>query len=440
MNFTYKKIFAINLPVMASMLMEQLVNLTDTLFLGRVGETELGTAALGSMYYTSVYMLGLGFSLGVQVVVARKNGKGDHEGASNAFRQGFLFLTALAVLLFSLSQFFSPEILRLLIRSDEVYRAAVQYVHWRDYSFLSAFPLLAIRALLIGTTRTKALAVNSLLLVGSNVLLNYLLIFGHGGFPPLGISGAALASSLAELIALAHLAYAVRKDFRGTSFSVDFPTMKNLFNLSFWTMARSFFCVAPWLLFFIAIEHLGERQLAAANIVRSISMIFFVIVNSLATTGISLVGNLLGAGQSRNLFPTLRKVILLGYATGLPLLMLALLFPTAALGLFTGDTTIVQTALPPFLVMLSTYILSVPAYTFCNAVIGTGRTKTAFGFQMITIGAYLAYLGFLSQTKVPLAVFWTAEQLYVAMLWVLSAAYLKKYRKGSTGKISSPGS
>ena len=440
MNFTYKKIFAINLPVMASMLMEQLVNLTDTLFLGRVGETELGAAALGSMYYTSIYMLGLGFSLGVQVAIARKNGKGDHKGVSNAFRQGFLFLTALAILLFALSQFFSPEILKHLIRSDEVYQAAVQYVHWRDYSFLSAFPLLAIRALLIGTTRTKALAVNSLLLVGSNVLLNYLLIFGRGGFPPMGISGAALASSLAEFIALAHLIYIVRKDFRRAPFSLDIPTMKSLFNLSFWTMARSFFCVAPWLLFFIAIEHVGERQLAAANVVRSISMVFFVIVNSLATTGISLVGNLLGAGQFRDIFPTLRKVILLGYAIGLPLLILALLFPTVALGLFTGDAAIVRTALLPFLVMLSTYILSVPAYTFCNAVIGTGKTKTAFGFQMITIGTYLAYLGFLSQTKVPLAVFWTAEQLYVAMLWMLSAAYLKKYRKGSAGKISSPDS
>ena len=440
MNFTYKKIFAINLPVMASMLMEQLVNLTDTLFLGRVGETELGAAALGSMYYASVYMLGLGFSLGVQVAVAQKNGKGDHEGTGKAFGQGFLFLSVLAIAVFTLSQLFSPEILRHLIRSDEVYEAAVRYVHWRDYSFLSAFPLLAIRALLIGATRTKALAANSLLLVGSNVLLNYLLIFGHGGFPPLGISGAALASSLAELIALAHLAYVVRKDFGRASFSLDIPTMENLFKLSFWTMARSFFCVAPWLLFFIAIEHLGERQLAAANVVRSISMIFFVIVNSLAITGISLVGNLLGAGQSRDIFRTLRKVILLGYATGLPLLMLALLFPASALGLFTGDAAIVRTALPPFLVMLSTYILSVPAYTFCNAVIGTGRTKTAFGFQMITIGAYLAYLGFLSQTKVPLAVFWTAEQLYVAMLWMLSAAYLKRYRKRDGGTVSSPGS
>lgn len=440
MNFTYKKIFAINLPVMASMLMEQLVNLTDTIFLGRVGETELGAAALGSMYYASVYMLGLGFSLGVQVAVAQNSGKGDREGVGNAFRQGFLFLSALAIAVFTLSRLFSPEILRLLIRSDEVYGAAAKYAEWRDYSFLSAFPLLAIRALLIGTTHTKSLAANSVLLVGSNVLLNYLLIFGHGGFPPLGITGAAIASSLAELVALAHLAFTVRKEFTSAIFTVRIPMMRALFKLSFWTMARSFFCVAPWLLFFIAIEHLGERELAAANVVRSISMLFFIIVNSLAITVISLIGNLIGAGQGKDIFTVLRKIIVLGYATGLPLLVLALAFPSGALGLFTADQAIIHTALPPFRVMLSTYILSVPAYAFCNAVIGTGRTKTAFGFQLATIGAYLAYLYILSHTQVPLAVFWTAEQLYVAMLWVLAAVYLRKYRKRISETVSPLGS
>ena len=288
---------------------------------------------------------------------------------------------------------------------------------------------MAIRALLIGTTRTKALAANSLLMVGANILLNYLLIFGRGGFPPKGIAGAGAASSLAGFLALAHLAFAVRKDFAGASFFPDIPVIRTLFGLSFWTMARSFFCVAPWLLLFIAIEHLGERELAAANVVRSISMVFFVIVNSLATTGISLVGNLIGAGRGKSIFPVLGKVVLLGYATGFPLLVFALVFPCGILGLFTGDAAIVHTARAPFTVMLSTYVLSVPAYTFSNAVIGTGRTKTAFGFQMITIGAYLTYLGFLSRTRVPLAVFWTAEQLYVVLLWALSAAYLKRYGK-----------
>ena len=51
MNYTYRQIWLINYPVMLSILMEQLINITDAVFLGHVGEVELGASALGSIYY-----------------------------------------------------------------------------------------------------------------------------------------------------------------------------------------------------------------------------------------------------------------------------------------------------------------------------------------------------------------------------------------------------
>ena len=74
MNYTYKQIWLINFPVMMSILMEQLINITDAIFLGHVGEVELGASALASVYYLAIYMLGFGFSLGLQVMIARRNG------------------------------------------------------------------------------------------------------------------------------------------------------------------------------------------------------------------------------------------------------------------------------------------------------------------------------------------------------------------------------
>ena len=64
MNYTYKQIWLINFPVMMSILMEQLINITDAIFLGHVGEVELGASALSGIYYLAVYMLGFGFSVG----------------------------------------------------------------------------------------------------------------------------------------------------------------------------------------------------------------------------------------------------------------------------------------------------------------------------------------------------------------------------------------
>lgn len=431
MNYTYKQIWLINLPIMMSLLMEQLINLTDSIFLGHVSQIDLGASALAAMYYTAIYMLGFGFSLGAQVVIARRNGEGRHEDVGKVFFQGLFFLFAFAVVVFVLSKLFSPVLLRMVISSDNVYQATMQYIEWRDYSYLFAFPLLAIRTFFIGTTHTKILTSNSVVMVVCNTLFNYLLIFGKAGFPKLGISGAAIGSSLAGLVGLlfiiVYMWRHVDKKQYGLRAVFDLKLSLHLLNISVWTMVRSFFCIAPWFLFFVAIEHLGECELAAANVVRSISMLFFVIVNSFATTTISLVSNLIGAKQIEKVMPTIRRVITLNYALGIPLMLLAFAFSGALLRLFTNEAAVIHTAFYPFCVMLTTFIISVPAYTYCNTVIGTGNTKMAFIFQLINITVYLAYLFMLSRTEgIPLAMYWTAEQLYVIVLLVLSLWYLKR--------------
>lgn len=73
------------------------------------------------------------------------------------------------------------------------------------------------------------------------------------------------------------------------------------------------------------------------------------------------------------------------------------------------------------------FFLAAPAYTYCNAIIGTGKTKTAFVFQIITIIVYLVYLYGLSiREQLPLIMYWTAEQLYALLLLGLSLYYLKR--------------
>ena len=431
MNYTYKQIWLINLPIMVSLLMEQLINLTDSIFLGHVSQIDLGASALAAMYYTAIYMLGFGFSLGAQVVIARRNGEGRHKDVGKVFFQGLFFLSAFAVVVFILFKLFSPALLRMVISSGNVYQATMQYIEWRDYSYLFAFPLLAIRAFFTGTTKTTILTANSVVMVVCNIVFNYLLIFGKAGFPKWGISGAAIGSSLAELVGLlfmiVYMWRHVDKKQYGLRAVFDIKLSLHLLDISVWTMVRSFFCIAPWFLFFVAIEHLGECELAAANVVRSISMLFFVIVNSFATTTISLVSNLIGAKQIEKVMLTCRRVIKLNYIIGIPLMLLAFAFSGVLLRLFINEAAVIHTAFYPFCVMLSTFIISVPAYTYCNTVIGTGNTKIAFIFQMINITIYLVYLFILSRFRnIPLAIYWCAEQLYVIVLFALSLWYLKK--------------
>ena len=115
--------------------MEQLINITDAVFLGHVGEVELGASAIAGIYYLAVYMLGFGFSIGLQVMIARRNGECDYGKAGKIFFQGFFFLSGLAILLCLLMQASSPFILGRLISSPEIYRAVIQYLDWRSFGF-----------------------------------------------------------------------------------------------------------------------------------------------------------------------------------------------------------------------------------------------------------------------------------------------------------------
>ena len=114
-----------------SLLMEHVIGLTDTAYLGRVGEVELGASALAGVYYLVIYMLGFGFSIGAQVLIARRNGAQEYKRIGPVFLQGPFFLLLLAALLFTFSHLYSPFFLRKLIDSDGVYQATMEYVDWR---------------------------------------------------------------------------------------------------------------------------------------------------------------------------------------------------------------------------------------------------------------------------------------------------------------------
>ena len=145
---------------------------------------------------------GIRFSIGAQILIARRNGEGNYKEIGPIFYQGIYFLLAMAVILFTFSIVFSPYILKNIISSPHIYDAAESYIHWRVYGFFFSFVMVMFRAFFVGTTQTKTLTLNSIVMVLSNVVFNYILIFGKFGFPQLGIAGAAIGSSLAEMVSV----------------------------------------------------------------------------------------------------------------------------------------------------------------------------------------------------------------------------------------------
>lgn len=89
--YTNRQIWNVSYPIFLSLLAQNVINVTDTAFLGRVGEIELGASAMGGLYYICAFTIAFGFSTGSQIIMARRNGERNYNGSWAGNDTGCLF-------------------------------------------------------------------------------------------------------------------------------------------------------------------------------------------------------------------------------------------------------------------------------------------------------------------------------------------------------------
>lgn len=289
------------------------------------------------------------------------------------------------------------------------------------------------RAFFVGTTQTKTLTLNSVVMVLSNVVFNYILIFGKFGFPQLGIAGAAIGSSLAELVsAIFFIIYTWKRiDCKKYALNIlpkfQSRTLKRILNVSVWTMIQNFVSLSTWFMFFLFVEHLGERSLAIANIIRNVSGIPFMVAMAFAATCGSLVSNLIGAGEKDCVRGTINQHIRIGYVFVLPILVFFCLFPDLILRIYTDIPDLRAASIPSLWVLCSAYLLLVPANVYFQSVSGTGNTRTALAMELCVLAIYVAYATyFILYLKMDIAFAWTTEHVYGIFILLFCYWYMKK--------------
>ncbi len=428
----YDKIWKISYPIILSLIAQNAVNVTDTAFLGRVGEIELGASAIGGLFYISLFMLGFGFSIGGQILIARRNGEKNYHEIGRITDNSIYFLAALALLLFFLIWFFAPLLLKSLIRSQAILAASTDFLRFRIYGIFFAFGNVLLRAFYIGTTKTRVLTYNAIILAGANIFLDYCLIFGNFGFPEMGIKGAALASAISEAIsAIFFFTYTFRmvdlKKYNLFRFgALDWRVIKNTFNISVFVMLQTFFSLGGWFIFFMIVEKMGERPLAISNIIRSIYIVLLIPIMAFGSTTNSLVSNLIGEGNSEKVVPLIKKIAGLSFMLILVLAGFFLVAPRFAISIYTNDQTLIDQTLPVLYVIMGGLTLASVANILFNAVSGTARTEIALIIETLTIGIYLVFTyWFAVKLAFPIHYVWTAEIIYFTIIGLLSYFYIR---------------
>ena len=156
-------------------------------------------------------------------------------------------------------------------------------------------------------------------------------------------------------------------------------------------MIQNFVSLSTWFMFFLFVEHLGERSLAIANIIRNVSGIPFMIAMAFASTCGSLVSNLIGAGEQDCVRGTIKQHIRIGYVFVIPILIFFCLFPDLVLRIYTDMPDLREASIPSLWVLCSAYLVLVPANVYFQSVSGTGNTRTALAMELCVLAIYVTY-------------------------------------------------
>lgn len=431
-SISYKRIWAIAYPIIIGSIAQNIINVTDTAFIGQLGEISLGGGAIGGLFYMTLIMFGWGFGIGTQIVVARRFGEGAFRPIGRTVDHGYLFLMLLALLIFTVVKLFGYDILNLIVDSDAIKHASSEFIQYRIWGIFFAHTNFIFRAFYIGIGKTKVITLTTLVMVAVNVFLDYGLIFGNFGLPAMGISGAALASVIAEITcSIAFLIFTVSKiprdRYRLFKFRVFSPRLLlRLLRISTPMMLQNFFAFGVWFVFFLIIEKMGESELAVSNIVRSIYVILMVPIMGFASATNTLVSYVIGKGDVDDVMRIIKKILLMSTSSVLLIVGTCALIPEKLLSIYTSDQHLIDMGVPIiYIISFSSVMLGIGNILF-SGVSGTGKTNVSL---IIEIGLLSIYLAFTAVVVIvfaaPVEVVWGVELVYGGLLSITSYLYLR---------------
>ena len=298
-----RKLLQIAIPVSLQNLINFSVSAADVIMVGQLGEVELSAVSISAQFTLLYMVVTFGVSGGCGVLAAQYWGANNKKAVRDVF--AFMYrLVAIISLIFALCAFFFAEhILSFMIQDPEVIAKGIEYLNIISIGYLFFGFAASTTGLLRATGTVKIAVATSFFSLVVCVVLNYGLIFGNLGFPALGVSGAAISTSVTWFLFLTTMSVYLLKFEGNIKFRLRCLFQKTdeirrqytvhcipvLINEIGWAVAN--FILA------VIIARMG-REVVAAN---SIGMLLFqftgIIIFGIASAAATITGNTIGAGK-----------------------------------------------------------------------------------------------------------------------------------------------
>ena len=357
----YKNLLMLTLPIALQNIITYLVTLADNIMVGSLGETTLSGVYMANQVMSFIQMLVIGLSTSCTVLATQYWGKRDTKSVCSIAAITLRFAIVIALAAWAVVFFFPGRVVSLFTNEPAVIKEGVVYIRIICFTYIFFVLTNVLIAVMRSVENVRIGMIVSLSTLVVNVSLNWLLIFGHWGFPRLGIRGAAIATLTARIIETLIMIVYVRKIDKKLRFrfrellSTNRLLRKDYIKYGLPVIAGDVIWGLNTATQGAIIGRLGETAMASVSIAGTIFQIAAVAVYGLAGASAIVIGKTVGSGdyeRVKDYSKTLQFVFL-----GLGLISGGVLYATRGLWLsIYGDMT-------PETIKMANQLLTVLAVT-----------------------------------------------------------------------------
>ncbi|RYZ23295.1 MAG: MATE family efflux transporter [Chitinophagaceae bacterium] len=384
------------IPMIIEMGMESVFAVVDLFFVSKLGKHAVSTIGLTESVLTLIYSVGMGGSMAATALVARRVGEKNREGAANTALQAILVGIGLSLATGITGAVFAPDILRLMGAEPGTIAIGATYTRLMMASSPAIILLFLINGIFRGAG-DAAMAMRSLMLANiCNIILCPVLILGLGPVPALGLTGAALATTIGRSIGVGYQLWYL---FNGkgvvrlaaVKLRAEWALIRSLLGVA-WPAALQFLIGScSWIVLARLVAETGGST-ASAGYQTAIRLVIFFILPAwgISNAAATLVGQNLGAQNPARAEAAVWKTVKYNVIFMVGVTLLFVLGARPLIGVFAKDPGIIEVGVRALRIISTAYIFYGAGMVFTNALNGAGDSRTptwinVFGFWLFQI-------------------------------------------------------
>lgn len=321
----------------------------NTVMSGKYSPSDLAGVAIGSSIWNPIFTGLSGILLAVSPIAAQKLGEKKNKDVATIVKNGIFLALIIALFVIILGVFFLDPLLTLMNLPNSVQNTAYDYLVGLSFGIIPLFIFNVLRSFIYALGKTRIVMIILLLSLPFNFFLNYVLIFGHFGFPELGGAGAGFATSLTYWLIVAMTAYIVKKQAPFSQYEVfknfiSFSAEKctEILKIGVPMGLSTFFETSMFAVVTILLSKFNVTTIASYQAALNIVSFLYMVPISISMAQTVLVGYEVGAKRYKDAREYSWLGIYLSVLIALMTGLLVVLFRYEVAGLYSNDSAVIQ--------------------------------------------------------------------------------------------------